>query len=97
MTSGDPYKAIMDDPQFFLIKEGEKLKNADSVNMEKWLEDAPETLEKYSKGEFGNIVKDKKKGAVGKLFQAAAIQNQKGEEEILMKIVASYNAEKGTN
>ena len=80
-------------PQYFLEKD-KKIKNSEFANLEKWLKDGKETYEKYMDGGFGNTKRKKsKKKLMSRLTDGLSKFNEKGNRDMLVKIITAYNIE----
>lgn len=93
ITFSEIYADIRQNPNFFVIKEGAKkakLKDMNSINIEKWVSDAPGVSEKLANGDYGNF--KRKEGKKVMNFIKSQIENEN--PQLIVNIIRDYNKEK---
>lgn len=84
------YADLRANPEYFVRKESEdKMLTMTNMNIERWIEDAPETSEKFAKGEFGNYKRKENKKVAN--FLKGQLENEN--TDLIMKVIIAYNEE----
>ena len=96
VASGVDFNTIYEDlrnkPEYFVEKNGDgDLKSLGSINIEKWIADAPETSKKFADGEFGNF--KRKEGKKFNNFIKGQLENESS--GLMYKVIEAYNEEMG--
>jgi len=94
VTFDEVYSDIRNNPNYFVLKEGEKktkLKDLNNINIEKWISDAPEVSEKFANGDYGNF--KRKEGKKMMNFIKGQIENEN--PQLIVNIIKDYNIEVG--
>ncbi len=92
MTYERIYEGIRNTPNYFVIKHKDKkpkVKYISSINIEKWIKDAPGVYEKFSAGEYGNF--KRKEGKKLGNFLKGQIENEN--PDLIIRIIEEYNQE----
>ena len=94
ITFDQVYADIRNNPNYFVFKEGAKkakLKDMGSINIEKWVSDAPGVSEKLANGDYGNF--KRKEGKKMMNFIKGQMENEN--PQLIVDIIRDYNLEKG--
>ncbi|MGK0365249.1 MAG: hypothetical protein ACI85O_002315 [Saprospiraceae bacterium] len=86
------YANILDNPSYFLEKDGmKKTTNLSTITIEKWIDDAAITYQKWTEGGFGNM--KRKEGE--KLMNFLKDQGANEDIGMMMNVIKEYNGEMG--
>lgn len=84
------YNNILDNPTYFLEKDGmKKATNLSVVTMEKWIDDGDATYQKWTEGGYGNMKRKEGK----KLANFLKDQGSNGDPTMILEALKDYNDE----
>lgn len=92
ITFEEIYEGIRNTPNYFVLKHDAKKpkpRYISSINIEKYIKDAPVVYEKFEAGEYGNF--KRKKGKKLGNFIKGQIENEN--PELIIRIIQEYNEE----